>query len=214
MTDAATKQTDELAIAAKLRLERWLLSPDLREHMQRAREVKRPVETGAYIVVSRQAGSNGTEIARLVGERMGWDVLDKELLDFMTQRYQMPRDMLDIVDETRTNWFHDILGSFIDSRIVSHDSYAVHLERIIRLAALHGKVVFVGRGAQYCLPPEKGLVVRIIAPRKVRVEQIMARHAVSREKATALIDEVDNAPGTSASGTSTTGWMTPRAMIC
>jgi cytidylate kinase len=101
--------------------------------------------------------------------------------------------MLEVVDETRANWMHDLLGSFFDSRVVSHDSYVVHLERIVQLAALHGNVVFVGRGAQVFLPRSHGLAVRVIAPRKQRIEQIMQRHNISRERATALIDEIDAA---------------------
>ena len=193
MQNAPGTKTDELAVAAQLRLQRWLLSPDLCEHMQHARDAKKRGDTGPYIAVSRQAGSSGTQVARLIGQRMGWDVLDKELLDFMAQRYHMPRDMLDVVDETRANWFHDLLSTFLDSRVVGHDKYVVYLERIIYLAALHGDVVFVGRGAQFVLPPARGLSVRVFAPRRYRVERIMERHGITREKASALIDEIDAA---------------------
>ena len=193
MLKTAERKLDDLALAAKLRLERWLLSPGLREHMQRAREVKKPTATGAYLTVSREAGSSGTELARLIGQRLGWDVLDKELLDFMTERYRMPHEMLEAVDETRANWVHDMLGSFFDARVVSHDNYVVHLERIVHLAALHGNVVFIGRGAQAFLPRSHGLAVRVIAPRKQRVDHIMQRHNLSHERAAALINEVDSA---------------------
>jgi cytidylate kinase len=161
--------------------------------MQRAKDVKRRARTGPYISISREAGAGATHVARLVGQRLGWDVLDKELLDFMTQRYKLPRDMLDIVDENRANWFHDMLGGFFDSRVVTQDSYVIHLERITYLAAMHGRVVFVGRGAHLFLPRDNGLAVRIIAQRKMRIEAIMRRANLSQEEAALMTDEVDAA---------------------
>lgn len=184
-------QSNNLEAAAEWRMERWLLSPELKEHMQQAKEVKKPDDTGPFISISREAGAGGVSIARLVGKQLGWDVLDKELLDFINQRYGMPRDMLDVVDETRANWFHDVIGTFIDRRIVSHDSYVVHLERIIYLAALHGNVVFVGRGAQCVLPRNNGLAVRIVAPKRKRVDAMMERKSLTRPEATRFVDQLE-----------------------
>jgi len=182
----------DLTAAAKRRMERWLLSPDLQDHMQHAKHVRtKGAETGPYIAISREAGSRGTEVAHLVGQQLGWDVLDKELLDFIAQRYQLPRDMLEIVDETRANWFHDVLGTFLDSRLVSQDSYVTHLKRVLYLAALYGKVVFVGRGAQCVLPRASGVAVRIIAPQKQRVEHMMQRGNLGRSEAAKLAQELD-----------------------
>jgi cytidylate kinase len=192
MLTIAEHTSAELTAAAKRRLERWLLSPDLQDFMQHAKDVKKKkAETAPYIAISREAGSRGTEIAKIVGQQLGWDVLDKHLLDFIAQRYKLPRDMLEIVDETRANWFHDVLGSFFDSRPVSEDSFLAHLERIIYLAALHGNVVFVGRAAQYILPRQSGLAVRIIAPKCQRIEDMMQRRNLGRTEATQFVDELD-----------------------
>ena len=56
----ATRQTpSDMDLAARERMERWLLSPELREHMQVAGDVRKPARTGPYISVSRQAGAGG-----------------------------------------------------------------------------------------------------------------------------------------------------------
>lgn len=194
MTTIAEHAPVELTAAAKRRLERWLLSPDLQEHMQHAKDVrKKKTETAPYIAISREAGSRGTEIALEVARRLGWDVLDKELLDFMAERYKLPRDMLDVVDESRANWFHDVLGAFFDSRLVSQDSYVAHLHRIVYVAALHGNVVFVGRAAQFILPRQSGLAVRIVAPKRQRIQDIMQRRHLELATAARLVDELDAA---------------------
>ena len=191
MTDTKPEVVDKLAQAAKQRLEHWLLSPELKRHMQVAGDPRKPKKTGSFIAISRQSGSDGTLIARLVGEKLGWDVLDKEILDFMTQRYDTSRSMLEFVDETNSSWFHDLIGSLADSRVVSRDRFVAHLQRIICLAALHGRVVLVGRGAHAILPRENGLAVRIVAPQEMRVDHVSARRSLSRRDAAAMIDEID-----------------------
>jgi glucuronide carrier protein len=66
-----------------------------------------------------------------------------------------------------------------------------HLGRVVLTAAQRGNVVFVGRGAQFFLPPGQGLAVRIIAPKKYRIQQIMRRYRFSAAKARRFIAEVD-----------------------
>jgi cytidylate kinase len=52
-------------------------------------------------------------------------------------------------------------------------------------------MVFVGRGAQFILPRELGLAVRLIAPKKQRVQQITERRQCSRHDAEKFVDETD-----------------------
>ena len=192
MSESALSQQEELARAARQRMERWLLSEQLRQHMQAAHDTGRPGKPiGPYITISREAGAEGQHIARLVGQRLDWDVLDKELLDFMAQRYSLPRDMLEFVDETKANWVHDILGNWFDSSVVTHEKYVVLLERIMRLAALHGHIVVVGRAGQCVLPHEYGLAVRLMAPLLYRMEQMSRRRHVSLEEARRMIVAID-----------------------
>jgi hypothetical protein len=182
----------EMLETAKWRMERRLISPELREHMRTAEVDTQVTQTGLYISLSREAGAGGSSIARIIGQLLGWDVLDKELVEFMAERYDMPRDTLDLVDETGGDWVHSVLGSFLDPRVVSHDSFVVHLQRIVCLAAVHGNVVFVGRGTQYLLPRHCGFVVRVIKPKKLRIEAMMQREHIGRPEAAARVDDLDN----------------------
>ena len=81
--------------------------------------------------------------------------------------------MLELVDETTTNRITEMFGNWIDPASVSQMQYVCRLSRVILMAARAGKVIFVGRGAQFVLPHERGLSVRIIAPQNYRVRQIM-----------------------------------------
>jgi cytidylate kinase len=66
------------------------------------------------------------------------------------------------------------------------------LGTVVLLAAQHESTVFVGRGAQFVLPREAGLSVRVIAPRKQRIQRIVERRQCTQQEADKFIDESDN----------------------
>jgi cytidylate kinase len=65
------------------------------------------------------------------------------------------------------------------------------LGKIVLLAAQHESLVFVGRGTQFILPRDRGLAVRIIAPRNQRIEHIMERRQCNRRDAEKFMDDTD-----------------------
>ena len=52
----------------------------------------------AYVAISREEGAGGSEIAQLVGKELGWDVLDKNLLDIPTTEISSSRVQLTVFD--------------------------------------------------------------------------------------------------------------------
>jgi len=109
----------------------------------------------------------------------------------VAEQYNLSRPLLEFVDETTTHWASDVFGTWLDPSGVSHHKYVVHLGRIVLAAAREGNVVLVGRGAQFLLPREQGLAVRIVAPETYRVRQIITRRGLSAAKAKQFIAEVD-----------------------
>jgi cytidylate kinase len=144
-----------------------------------------------YVTISREAGAGGGAIARLVGERLGWQVFDKGLLDRMAEQFHEPRDMLDLVDETPSNWVYDVLGAWMDHRIITHDRFVAHLSRVVYKVARHGQAIFVGRGAQFLLPRKQVLAVRIMAPEKFRIQQIAQCKGLDEAAARRFVRETD-----------------------
>ena len=147
--------------------------PDLRRHL-------------------REAGTDAGEIARLLGQKLAWEVLDRSLLDRVAERLHEPRTMLDMVDETHSNWAYDVLGAWMDGQIVTHEKYVACLTRVVRAAGRRGKVVFVGRGAQFLLPPKTGLAVRLVASEKYRIAKIVERQSLSETEARRFMLKTDH----------------------
>ena len=105
-----------------------------------------------YVAISRETGTGGAAVAQRVAELLNWEVLHREILDEMAEKYHMHRAMVGLADETASNWIVEIFGKWLDPRIVTHSEYIVHLGQLVLLAAQHSSKVFVGRGAQFFLP--------------------------------------------------------------
>ncbi|MBM4089036.1 MAG: cytidylate kinase-like family protein [Planctomycetes bacterium] len=179
--------------AARGHVRRWLTSPGLRQFLEEAPDLGRRLKrTGPYLAISREPGCGGGRIAREIAERLGWDMLDKELLDFIAERYGVARAMLEFVDETSANWLRDSLGSLMDPQFVSHEKFVACLRRVILLAAVHGRIVFVGRGAHRILPRASGMAVRLIAPLEFRIARTMEQRGLSRRQARRRIAEIES----------------------
>jgi cytidylate kinase len=150
-----------------------------------------PRKFGPFLTISREKGAGGGEIAEVVAQKLGWELLGKTLVDRVAERYHLSRPMLEAVDETKANWAHDILGTWIDPRVISHEKYITHIRHVILAAGQCGNVVFLGRGAQFFLPARAGLAVRIVAPEAYRVAHVVERQHVSEKQALRILKEAD-----------------------
>ena len=187
-----TREEPKIIAAAERQMQAWVRTAEIEGRAIREEGPQKLADRlGRYLSISREEGAGGSEIAQAVGQELGWDVLDKNLLDRVAERYQLPRTALEQVDETPSSWIWDVLGTWLDSKAITHDKYVARLGRVVLAAVRHGDVVLVGRGAQFLLPPEKGLAVRIIASQKYRIEQVMRRDELTQAEAAGLIDERD-----------------------
>lgn len=146
---------------------------------------------GPYLTISREAESGGSEIARRLGVRLGWSVLDRELVQLLAERLELEDRLLELMDETRVGWFSETLLNLFNSRLVLQDSFVSMVSRVIALAAFEGRVIIVGRGANLVLPPDDGLRIRVVAPRSLRQASLVSREGVDQRVAAARLDELD-----------------------
>ena len=174
--------------AAERQMRTWALDLEMRQRL--AEEQPSPKQMiYPYIAISRETGVDAADIASLLAKEFGWKLLGRELLDYMAEHYNWSRVALDYVDERTASWFHETFAKWLDQRVVSQAEYVSRLGKIILLAAQHESNVFVGRGVQFILPRERGLLVRIIAPKKQRIARIMELRQCSRKEAEKFIDE-------------------------
>jgi len=177
--------------AAEQSMQRWTWQQAHGRAMHIGSVPKRKIAIGPYITISREAGAGGSEISQLVGEKLGWEVLDKNVLDQMADRYHLSKEMLKLIDETPGNWVFDVLGAWMDPTLIPHETYVIALGRVALAAARRGRVILVGRGSRFFLPPDHGLAVRIIAPLVYRVDHIRKERGSTAAEARTWVENAD-----------------------
>jgi cytidylate kinase len=146
---------------------------------------------GPFLTISREACSGGAEVARKVGERLSWPVLDRELIHSLAEQLGLEPRLLRLMDETRIDWFSETLLNLFNFRLLYQDSFVSMLSRSMALAAFDRPVVIVGRAGNLVLSPRRGLRVRIIAPRELRLAALAEREKLDLRTAGRLLDRLD-----------------------
>ena len=164
------------------------LSEDPAQKLMSGRSLAKGI---SHLTISREAGAGGASVARLAGERLGWPVYDANLMDQVANRHQESRLMLDLVDETPSNWAYDVWGTWFDRQVIPHQKYMAQVSRMIHVLARAGSAVFVGRGAQFLLPRAKTFAVRIVAPEMFRSQTIEQLHGKGLQEALDWIRRTD-----------------------
>jgi cytidylate kinase len=182
-----------LSQVAERQMRTWALQLEAERRLEEERAAKAMEQRiHPYLVLSRETGVNANELAHAVAAKCGWKVLDRELLDYLAEHEHYSRFALDFVDEKVVSWFRETFGKWLDEQLVSQAEYVSRLGKLVLLAAQHESTVFVGRGVQFILPRENGVAVRIIAPRKQRVQRVQQERRCSRHEAEKFVDHTDN----------------------
>lgn len=183
------REEPKIIAAAELQMQAWSRSAESNVALDDSVAIAARLKP--YVAISREAGAGGSPVAQLVGETLGWEVLDRNILDRVSQRYKLPRQILEMVDETQANWAYDILGTWLDPKVIPHEKYVIHLGHVVLAAACQASVVYVGRGVQFLLPRDRGLAVRIIASESYRANRIAEREGISIKEATKKMHNMD-----------------------
>lgn len=135
------------------------------------------------ITISREPGSGGRIVATELGKKLGLDVFHQEIINEMAESAQVSSRILKTLDEKGLSVLEEWITSLVDNQHLWPDQYLRHLMKVIGTIGKHGSAVIVGRGANFVLPPEGRIRVRIIAPLDVRVENVSSNFEVSAEDA-------------------------------
>jgi len=144
-----------------------------------------------FITIAREPGSGGRPIARAVAERLGFACLDEQIIDEIARSTKRRKAIVQAIDEKTRSKIEDIVHSVLNEEYLDDLKYITEMTKVILSYALKGKVVIVGRGANFITPFAKGLHVNITAPYELRVQRAMQFEGVSREKAKEVIADTE-----------------------
>ncbi len=156
------------------------------------------------ITVSRQFGAGGGDVARQVAARLGWRLVDNELVERVAQRAGLSPEQVAEREERAPGFLERLAWALASAsaefaaptgeappELEERDLVRV-TENVVRELAREGRVVLVGRGAAAVLATQEGtLHVKVVAPVADRVTRVRERFGVSAEEAQAQVEETD-----------------------
>src|SRR5437879_2065147 len=129
-----------------------------------------PAPVGLTVALSRQAGARGGTIGRRAARKLGWQVYDQELLEYMAQDAGARQGLGDHLPRPAAEWAEARLQELEREVALSVGPPSLlHLARVVLALGAQGQVVMIGRGAGLILPRQTTLHVRVVAPLPDRI---------------------------------------------
>lgn len=184
--------------AATRLIEKQIAMQNLKDHLNDA--VLEPgqclvdgIVYGPCLLISREYGCGGGAIARRVGDQLGWNVYDREIVNEIAQIGHVRQRLVESVDERVRSYWERTWLELLRDEDIGDERYLRCLRQVVLSLGHHGKVVVVGRGAQHLLPPVCALRVRVVAPLDFRVREVAQRERLETPQAMRKLHEFDAA---------------------
>ena len=155
------------------------------------------------ITFSREYGSGGGEIAVRLARRLGWQLVDHEVVVEVANALGVSEAEAEARDERVEGLASRILSSLqlvepimLVGSPTLHETYEQKyrdaLFNVVEAAVTQGHVVIVGRGSQILLAQRRDVFhARIIAPLQLRVAYVMQREGLNQNDASSRVQLKD-----------------------
>ncbi len=168
-----------------------------------------PPQGSVVVTISRQFGSGGAEIGRIVARNCGLQYIDREIIDAVAARLGVNAQQVARQDEQAAGsvgrildamqssslfamHYHTLLGSPLAPAQSGEQAYLHLTQKVILELATAGNVVIVGRGAQFLLRGSpRTLHIYVFASLPRRIENLMEHFQLDQLAAAELIERRD-----------------------
>lgn len=164
------------------------------------------------IVIGREYGSGGREIAEKLATRLGLPCYDKLIIDRIARNTNFSDEMIKSLDENEKNMANFVFNTYYGgmvSDISESVAIKVHVERynVIREMAKNGSCIIVGRAADDMLRKDHNVFsIFVCASYENRVERVMERNNIDRKQAEKRIKKTDKTRADFYNKNSTRKW--------
>jgi cytidylate kinase len=156
------------------------------------------------VTVSRQYGAGGSEVARLIAERLGWSFVDNELVDLVARRAGLSSDDVARQEERVPSFVERLVRTLavssqdfavpgIGAGLPREEPQLVRItEAVVKEIAAQGQVVLVGRAAPAVIGQAmEAFHVKVAAARGFRIAQAASSEGLDLAAAEQLMDTTD-----------------------
>ncbi|RJP93427.1 MAG: cytidylate kinase-like family protein [Desulfobacteraceae bacterium] len=153
---------------------------------------KKEVPKGVNVItISRESGSGGTLMAAKLARDLEFDLFHREVIQEMAESANISARIVETLDEKGLSVLEDSIAAMIRDRHLWPDEFMRHLLKVVGTLGKHGRAVIVGRGAQYILPFDQTLKVRVIAPLALRIYNVAHELDIEEGEAEKMILKTD-----------------------
>ena len=169
-----------------------------RKAVQTMSATANPLSQMCAVTISREYGSGGGEIGARLAQRLGWQLIDHEIVVQVARELKISEAEAAEHDEYAESLLERILNNMrlvqptvpvalpMVSLLPKTNGRAYHeaLRRVVAAAAARCQVVIVGRGGQFLLRERRDMLhVRVVAPLESRIAYVMRREGMERAQA-------------------------------
>jgi len=146
-----------------------------------------------WITLTKTLGTDWEPIARRLAERLGWAIFDREIVKEIARRSHVPESLLSSRDEREVGWIEEGLAGLASKEHPSQYLFHEQMARVILEVGRRGGAIVLGHGANWLLPVDRGLRVRLLAPLPERIARVSERESLPPSAARARVRRDDAA---------------------
>ena len=175
--------------AAKL-AQRYINEWERRRIKIEKQDDKQPMITPT-ICFSRKIGVGALEIADILAEKIGYRVVDHELIEHTAKEVNLREKTVAIFDQRYPGIRSEFISSLFGEKSFVMSDYARHLVSVVLSIAGLGSTIFVGRGTHLILPRDRVLAVRFVSSKEFRVKRLLGILHINQQEAENILDQID-----------------------
>jgi cytidylate kinase len=143
------------------------------------------------ICFSRKIGAGAMEIADILGAKLDYRVVDREIIDYMAKKKEISTETIAFFDERYAGKMSELARMlFAEKSFIMSDYMRSAISAVFTFADM-GSTIFVGRGIHLILPRDNVLAVRIICSDQYRIRRLGKILDVEETEAHKLLRQID-----------------------
>jgi cytidylate kinase len=140
------------------------------------------------VTIAREYGSGGADMGRRVAELLGWECIDKQIIEKVAAMGKVDPSWAEKADEHTSTWWERVMKGFryggpesnfgdVAGSISDHDKLQQFTANVIEEAAKVGNCVIIGRSS-HCVLRRHPHVLRVLvyAPFAEKMARMKIRH--------------------------------------
>jgi len=155
------------------------------------------------VTIAREYGSGGADIGRKLAELLGWECVDKQIIERVAAMGKVDTSWAAEADEQPNAWWQRVMKGFRygaswsysgegSGTDIDHDALQQFTARVIEQAAKESKCVIIGRSAQCVLRLHPHVLhVLVYAPLAEKAKRMKLRHPDEHD-VQALLHRIDS----------------------